>query len=141
MTDPAQSRFAFLRHPLAGKSLVALVVAGVLGVCAHYYLSIKPQYEALMLRAQTTQDLFGLYTLQTAYHKRHGAYADDFEALVRTAPDGGKALRASLQAHSHLDTMVVAGDAEKFKLEANVRDAERTLIRVKGPRVGDPLPR
>ncbi|MDX6767885.1 MAG: hypothetical protein SF051_00010 [Elusimicrobiota bacterium] len=140
MSDAAPGRFDAFKQPLVLKALAAVIAAAGLAAAGHYALNLKPEYDALMLRGRTTQDLFALYDLQVAYHKRYGTYADDFEALVRTAPDGGAALRARLQAHAHLDTLAVAGDAEKFRLEANVRDPERTLIVVKGPRVGDPLP-
>lgn len=140
MEPSAPGRFAFLRNRKVLLAAAGVCLAVAAGVAAYALLKVKPEYEVVMLRARTTQDLFTLYDLQMAHHKRHGAYADDLETLLRAAPGGGAALRARLQAHAHLDTLVVAGGADKFKLEANVRDAQRTLIRVKGPRVGDPKP-
>lgn len=116
--------------------VVALLVTAGLG--GHYLLAIKPEFELTLLRAEAQRDLLSLFELQLAHHKRYAVYSSDLEQLLRGAPDGGAALRARLLEHTHLDTLVVAGDAERFKLEANVRDAERTLLVMKGPRPGDP---
>lgn len=130
-------RFDFLKSPQFGRAAGALGAA-VLAVAAGWYLlSARPQYDLLMLRARAQQDLYGLYDLQVRHKAARGTYAGDLEALLRTAPDGGAALRRALQEHTHLETIVVAGDAQKFRLEANVRDQERTLLRVKGPREAD----
>lgn len=140
VSDAAPGRFAFLRHPLFGKAVLALAALAIAGAAGWWRLQAKPEFDTLMLHANVTQDLFALYDLQMAYRDKYGAFADDLELLLKTAPDGGTALRARLHAHAHAETLVVAGDAEKFKLEANARDAARTLIRVKGPRVGVPIP-
>lgn len=141
MTDDAPGRFAFMKTARFGWSLVAAGALALAGVVGWWFLVSKPEYDVIMLRANATSDLFALYDLQMAHQRSRGAFADDLEVLLKTAPDGGTALRARLQAHTHLDTLVVAGGAADFKLEANVRDAERTLLRVKGPRIGDPIQR
>jgi hypothetical protein len=131
-------RFDVLR---TGKALAALLAAAFLlvaGAAGYYALVIRPEYELVLLRGRAQLDLFGLYGLQQEFRSRHGAYSNDLETLLRSAPDGGAGLRASLQAHTHLDTLVVDGDAWRFKLEANVRDPERTLLRLSGPKAGDP---
>ncbi len=142
MSDTAPGRFDFLKKSRAfAMSMAAVAALALAGAAGWWQLVAKPEHDALMLRAHVTTDLYALYDLQMAYKKRYGAFCGDLETLLKTAPDGGSDLRAKLQAHTHLDTLVVASDGEKFKLEANVRDAERTLVRVNGPRVGVPLPR
>lgn len=141
MEQSAPGRLAVLRSTKLALALAGLAAAAGLGLAGYVALKLKPEHDAIMLRARTTQDLFELYDLQMAHKKRYGSFAGGLEELLKTAPDGGAALRARLREHSHLDTLVVAGDQDKFKLEANVRDAERTLLRIKGPRVGDPIRR
>lgn len=141
MSDAEPGRFGFLKTRGFALTLVAVAALALAGAAGWWQFVAKPEYDALLLRAHVTTDLFALYDLQMGYKKRYGAFCGDLETLLKTAPDGGAALRAALQAHTHLDTLVVAGDGEKFKLEANVRDAERTLVRVNGPRVGVPIPR
>lgn len=132
------SRWAFLKSPRTGPVLLALALLLSAGLGGHYLLNVKPEFELTLLRAQAQQDLLSLFHLQLAHHKRYAVFSSDLEQLLRGAPDGGAALRARLQKHTHLDTLVVAGDAGAFKLEANVRDPERTLLVMKGPRPGDP---
>lgn len=132
------SRWSFLKSPRTGSVVLALALLLSAGLGGHYLLNVKPEFELTLLRAEAQRDLLSLFELQLAHHKRYAVYSSDLEQLLRSAPDGGAALRARLQKHTHLDTLVVAGDAERFKLEANVRDAERTLLVMKGPRPGDP---
>ncbi len=140
MSDPAPGRFAFLKAAKFGAAALAVGGLALLGALGWWFFVAKPEYDALMLRGRATTDLFALYDLQVEYHRTRGVYSDDLEVLLKSAPDRAEALRAALREHTHLDTLVVAGDEEKFRLEANVRDAERTLLKIKGPRVGDLKP-
>lgn len=141
VTDTAPGRFAFMKTAKFGLAVVAAAALALAGTAGWWYVVAKPEYDTLMLRARANADLFALYDLQVSHRQRNGVYADDLESLLKNALDGGAALRRDLAAHTHLDTLVVAGDEEKFRLEANVRDAQRTLLKIKGPRVGTPLKR
>jgi hypothetical protein len=131
------SRWAFLKSPRTGVMLVVLGLLAVGGLAGHYFLNVKTEYALTLLRAEAQMDLLRLEALQLDYKKRHGAFAADLGALLGSAPDGGAALRARLKEHTHLETLVVDGDADGFRLEANVRDAERTLLVIRGPRPSD----
>lgn len=138
----AADRLASLRNsPRAALAVVLLVLAAAAGLAGYYAFSLKPEFERTRLRAQAQLDLLRLEGLQLAYKKRYGTYASDLEALLRSAPDAGAPLRASLRAHSHLDTLVVDGDAQGYRLEANVRDPQRTLLVIEGPRPAWPAPK
>lgn len=133
-------RFDFFKTRQGGLLLLAVGLLAAAGLTGNYLLAVKPEFERTRLRAEAQMDLLRLEELQLAYRKRYALYAADLEALLRSAPDAGAALRSSLKAHTHLDTLVVAGDAEKYRLEANVRDPERTLLVIKGPRPAWPPP-
>jgi hypothetical protein len=77
-------------------------------------------------------DISRLYGLQLAYKQAHGTYANDFAALLTVAPDAA-ALKASLSANVDMTTLTVVGDANKFKIELNVLDHDRTPFKVRGP--------
>lgn len=133
-----ESRIAILDNKSVRAGLALALLASAAGLVL-YLLGVKSEYEAVTLRARATEDLFALYELQRDYRKRHGRYAQDLETLLSVAPDRREALRRRLEAHAHLDTLVVAGTEWKFRLEANARDGARTLIRLNGPRAGDPI--
>jgi hypothetical protein len=132
------SRWAFLKSPRTGPILLVLGLLLLAGMAGHFVVNLKSEYDLTLLRAEAQMDLLRLEGLQLDYKKRRGAFAADLGALLGSAPDGGSALRARLQKHTHLETLVVGGDEESYRLEANVRDAERTLLVIRGPRPSNP---
>jgi len=115
---------------IAGGILLGCAVSGAVWVG-----SVKPRIEAAQKRYDTTMALWTLYDLQLANKKATRAYANSLDALLASAKNGS-ALKARMAASLDLNTVAVVGDAEKFKLEANVLDPERTLIKIKGPIAG-----
>lgn len=108
------------------------VVLGLLGAAAGVKVFLAPKRDLAVLRAESVKDVMTLYELQMAYKKRHGTFVDGAELLISKARDR-EGLRARLASHVDMATLTVVGDAEKFKIEANVLDAERTLLKIKGP--------
>ena len=53
-------------------------------------------------------------------------------ALLSVSPDAA-ALKARLAANADMNTLAVVGTADKFKIELNVLDPERTSIKIRGP--------
>jgi hypothetical protein len=95
-------------------------------------ISVVPEEALNLKRHQSILDLSKLYGLQLAYKQAHGTYANDFASLLTVAPDAA-ALKASLAANVDMTTLTVVGDANKFKIELNVLDRDRTPFKVRGP--------
>ena len=83
-------------------------------------------------RYQATMDLAQMYGLQVTYKRAKGTYANDLASLLSVDPDAA-ALKASLAANVDMNTLAVVGDANKFKIELNVLDPDRTPIKIRGP--------
>ncbi|NNN04896.1 MAG: hypothetical protein HKL90_03250 [Elusimicrobia bacterium] len=108
------------------------LVVGAAASGAAWRLWLKPQNDAQRKRFETTEDVLELYGLQLKYARAHGFYASDLDALLALAPDGA-ARKARMAGHLDLTTLAVVGDAKKFKIEANVLDDDRTLVKILGP--------
>ena len=128
-----------LRSPRTHATIAAAIAIGLAAAAAFWRVSMKPQQEIYRMRLETVGDLSRLYALQLSYKKAHGTFAGDLDALTAGAPDGA-AIKAQLKANVDPSTLVIAGDAERFKIEVNVRDAERTLIKIKGPVTNESRP-
>lgn len=107
-----------------------LLGAAAAGVWWKYFL--VPQQALVQKRYQSSLDIARMYGLQLSYKRAHGAYANDFASLMTVAPEAAE-LKARLAANVDMNTLTVVGDANKFKIELNVLDGERTPIRIKGP--------
>lgn len=131
---PGRVAFALgvLKSPQGLATIAGSIALGLAMFAATYYVFLKPQRELAQRRYDAQIAMLRLYDLQIAHHRAAGAYANDLAALLRLSPDGA-ALKATLDATTDSATLTVVGDAEKFKLEANIRDPERTLIKIKGP--------
>jgi Na+-transporting NADH:ubiquinone oxidoreductase subunit NqrC len=113
--------------------ILALGLAVGLPVAAAFrHFRIQPQLAANQKRYQATLDVARLYALQVSYKKAKGTYANDLDSLLALARDGA-ALKANLAANADLSTLAVDGDKDKFKIELNVLDADRTPIKFHGP--------
>ncbi len=95
-------------------------------------ISVVPEEALLRKRHEATLDIAKMYRLQLTYKQAKGTYANDFASLLSVDPDGAS-LKASLAANVDMTTLTVVGDANKFKIELNVVDPERTPIKVRGP--------
>jgi hypothetical protein len=135
-TAPPPSRFAeflnAMKQPKVLGSIALGLALGGAGTAVAYQVWLKPLRAIAERRYGTQEALMRLYDLQLAYRASHGAFANDLETLVGSAPDAEK-VRAKLRANADYSTLVVKGDAEKFRLEANVLDPQRTIIRFRGP--------
>ena len=112
---------------------IALALAlGAAGAGAGWVVYLKPIRAIADIRYRSHLGLMRLYDLQLAYHASHGTYANDLDALLASAPDGAK-VRAQLKTSVDLNTLAVVGNANWFRLEANVLDPERTAVKFRGP--------
>lgn len=112
---------------------VALALTiGAAGAAVGWKVYLKPVRAIADIRYQSHLGLMRLYDLQVAYHGAHGAYANDLDTLLASSPDGAQ-LRAKLAATMDITTLAVIGDAERFRLEANVLDPQRTSVKIRGP--------
>ncbi len=116
--------------------LILALACGAAGTAAGWALWLKPQQAVAEKRYQTHQALMRLYDMQMAYRAGRGTFAGDLDSLLASAPDGAT-VRAILHANADDATLTVVGDAQKFRLEANVLDPERTIIKIRGP-MGEP---
>lgn len=124
------------KERIAHRTTLLAVAGGLaLGAAAAagwWRLSYVPAQALVQKRVQTTLDIATLYGLQLSYKRAKGTYANDLASLLSVDPDAA-ALKASLAANVDMNTLAVVGDANKFKIELNVLDPDRTLIKVKGP--------
>jgi hypothetical protein len=118
--------------PAAVLAVVGLAALGAVGYVGFLYKTVlAPAKAAADLQYRSHNALMRLYDLQLEKHKAQGAFANDLESLLAGAPDAEK-LRAELKATTDIGTLAVIGDAEKVRLEANVLDSERTLVKFRG---------
>ena len=113
-------------------ALAAGLALGAAGAAVGWRVWLKPRRQESELRYETLRDITALFGLQLSYKIAKGTYANDLDALLTITPNSA-ALKARLAAHVDLSTLAVVGNAEKFKIEANVRDKDRTLMKLKGP--------
>lgn len=125
-----------IKERLTNKRLYVLlaiaVVVGLGGGRLGRKILLAPKIKALELQNATLTDLTELYRLQKAHFAARGTYANDLDSLLAIAPTGAQ-LRERMSRHMDMNTVTVVGDEKRFKLEANVLDKERTLIKLKGP--------
>jgi hypothetical protein len=121
-----------LNEPRTWLVIAGGVLAGAVATGVWWKYSLVPDQALVQKRYQSTMDIARMYGLQLAYKRAHGTYANDFASLLSVAPEAAE-LKASLAANVDMNTLTVVGDANKFKIELNVLDSERTPIRVKGP--------
>jgi hypothetical protein len=114
------------------RAVAAGLAIGAAGAAAWWRLSYLPARAIVQRRYQSTLDIAKLYGLQLSYKRVKGTYANDLGSLLLVDPDG-RALKANLAANVDMNTLAVVGDANKFKIELNVLDPDRTLIKIKGP--------
>ena len=116
-------------------TLIAIAGALALGAAAAvawWCFSVVPARALLRKRSRSVTAIAKLYGLQLSYKRAHGTYANDLASLLSVDPDRA-ALKAALAANVDMNTLAVVGDANKFKIELNVLDSGRTLLRLKGP--------
>lgn len=117
------------------KVLMHIAIAAAFSVAAcgvgwQFYL--KPQRAIAFTRYQSHDLLMKLYDLQIAYHAAHGTYADGLDALLASDPDGAQ-IRQRLRTCVDLNTIAVLGEQDRFRLEVNILDPQRTLVKIRGP--------
>ncbi len=117
--------------------LVGSLLAGAALAAAGWALWLRPMLELQRRRYATISDVLYLYGLEMNYGRARKTYANDLDTLLATAPDGA-ARKAAMAGHLDLSTLTIVGDARKFKIEANALDADRTLIKIKGPIIDHP---
>jgi hypothetical protein len=122
------------------KALAAVAVIAAASTFAAWRIWLKPQREIARMRYETSNDVLQLYALQQRYATAKGTYASDLDSLLALTPDPA-ARKRMMGEHLDLATLTVVGDARKFKIEANVLDAERTLVKIRGPITDKPAPR
>jgi hypothetical protein len=125
-----------LKHALTEPRTLYIVAAalalGAAGAGVGWKLVLQPARAIAVVRYQSHLGLMKLYDLQLAYHGAHGTYANDLDTLLASEPDGAR-LRAQLAASMDINTLAVIGDANRFRLEANVLDPQRTSVKIRGP--------
>jgi len=120
---------------LAPRSLKLICGALALGAAVSggaWKLWLQPQRDLAERRYATSLDVAKLYGLQKRYYRLKGVYANDVDSLLALEPDGA-ALKARMGEHLDLATLTVVGNAKQFKIEANVLNPERTLVKIRGP--------
>jgi hypothetical protein len=143
MDEPeAAAPLTFKQRFLLPKNLALLaagLAVGAVGAALGWQAWLKPQRELAEKRFNTLKDVTTLFGLQLQYKAANGVYANDLDSLLTLAPDRG-AFKTRMAEHLDVATLAVVGTADKFKIEANVLDKERTLVKLKGP-IATPPPR
>ena len=121
-----------LSHPKTLLAIVGGVALGAVAAAAWWRVMVVPAETLAHKRYQSTMDIVTMYGLQLSYKRAKGTYANDLASLLSVDPDAA-ALKASLAANVDMNTLTVIGDADKFRIELNVLDPDRTLIKIKGP--------
>lgn len=111
-------------------ALSLAIGAAASGIGWKFYL--EPQREIARTRFKAHNTLVKLYDLQMAHHEANGRFANDIDTLLNGVP-GAADIRAELKASVDLNTLAVIGDENRFRLEANVSDSQRTSIKIRGP--------
>ncbi|MDE2491190.1 MAG: hypothetical protein KGM24_10105 [Elusimicrobia bacterium] len=134
MSDAAAPS-TWLQRLTSPRSLAAAAVGLLVGLGAAFVgqrVLLRPKKETARRRYETTRDVMRLYGLQLQYKKEKGVYANGLDSLLSVAPDAA-ALKAGFADHLDTTTLEVDGNAASFRIEANVLDADRTLVKIKGP--------
>lgn len=133
---PPSSRLAHLKASLRDpRNLIIIGLAAAVAVAGSAVFKkvvLGPELALAEKRLHSHEGLMRLYDLQLEYRKGHEAYANDLETLLATAPDGAQ-LREKLKATTDFSTLAVIGDEDRFRLEANILDPQRTLVKIRGP--------
>jgi hypothetical protein len=132
MVAPTQGQKNFFTQPRNLALLAAALTIGLIGASGGWWFWIKPKSDVAQLRYNSMKDVLLLYGLQLYHHKVKGSYANDLEALLALTRRPEK-VRARLASHVDMNTLAVVSEGSKFKIEANVLDGERTLMKIKGP--------
>ena len=135
---PAESILAsykrWMNQPRVRIAMILLAVMTAFG-CAGYWIKVlKPMRVIAETRFQSHVALMRLYELQIAYRGKHETFAKNLDDLLEGAPDA-MALRASLKANTDINTLAIIGDADRFRLEANILDPARTAVKFRGTAV------
>ena len=112
--------------------MIGALALGTAAAGAGWIFWLKPRQDDARLHFDTAADVLALYGLEQRYKQAKGVYASDLDALLAQEPDAA-ARKARMGVYIDLSTLTVVGDAQKFKIEANVLDAGRTLIKIRGP--------
>ncbi|OGR98236.1 MAG: hypothetical protein A2V88_16050 [Elusimicrobia bacterium RBG_16_66_12] len=121
-----------LLSPRTLASIAAGFVVGAAITGGIWRFHTKPRVDAARKIYDATMDMWALYDLQMAAKRNSGAFVDGLDALLATTKDG-PALKARMAGRVDLNTAAVVGDAEKFKIELNILNRDRTLLRIRGP--------
>ncbi|MEK7389772.1 MAG: hypothetical protein AAB036_08735 [Elusimicrobiota bacterium] len=116
--------------------LTGALLIGVLGSGIGWNLWIRPLRDVSQRRYQAHQAMMRLYDLQMQYRAARGVFAGDIDTLLASTQDGER-VRSILKANTDFTTLTVVGGEQSFRLEANVLDSERTIIKIRGP-MGEP---
>ncbi len=130
----AMSESPFKNPRLVPMLLLSLACAAA-GTAIGWQVYLKPIRAIANRRFESHKALMRLYDLEMAYHAAHGVFANDLDTLLASAPDGPQ-IRAVLKATVDINTLAVVGDAERFRLEANILDEQRTAVKFRGPAAG-----
>ena len=129
---PAMDSKSRLKKTRGLLGLAGGVALGAAAAAGWWRVVEVPAQALRQKRYESTMNVVKMYGLQLAYKRARGTYANDLASLLSVDPDGA-ALRASLAANIDMSTLAVDGDANKFKIEVNVLDPDRTLIKITGP--------
>ncbi|HEX4047131.1 MAG TPA: hypothetical protein VH309_04830 [Elusimicrobiota bacterium] len=121
-----------LTHRTTLMAVAGGVALGAAAAGAWWRVWVVPAQALNEKRYESTLDIAKLYGLQLSYKRAHGTYADDFPSLLTVDPDGA-ALKANLAKNVDMNTLTVVGDKDKFRVELNVLDPDRTPIKLRGP--------
>ncbi len=126
-----------LFSPRALATTAAGLALGLAAAAVGWRVWLVPIQKTAELRAATVADVMTLYDMEQAYKRAHGTYASGLDAILPFSSDPA-ALKARMARHLDLTTLAVIGGADKFRIEANVLDAARTLVRVSAPSPAGP---
>jgi hypothetical protein len=134
MSDAAASG-TWLQRLLSARTLTTVAAGLLIGLGAAFVgrrVWLAPKKEIARRRFETARDVMRLYGLQLRYKKEKGVYANDLDSLLSVDPDAAE-LSAGFADHLDTTTLEIDGSSTTFRIEANVLDAERTLVKIKGP--------
>ena len=135
-TPPAPSFFSKLKTQFSDPRtlffMALSLTVGAAGAGVGWQVYLKPIRALAYTRYESHLALMRLYDLQVAYRAANGTYANDLDTLLASAPDAAQ-LREKLKATVDINTLAVVGDANRFRLEANVLDPQRTSVKIRGP--------
>ncbi len=139
MAEPTPSKPSFFSNlktqfsdPRTLFFIALALTVGAAGAGVGWQVYLKPIRALAYTRYQSHFALMRLYDLQVAYHAANGTYANDLDTLLAAAPDAAQ-LREKIKATMDINTLAVVGDANRFRLEANVLDPQRTSVKIRGP--------